>query len=268
MASWFDAQGFYPGDRIDNTGVVGPNQGPQSTPVTAQNVVYTDTSGRGYSPETLSQAWSSGALSGDPINARVPDILAQYGMGGQPAAAPQAAPSFGMGGMGGSMGGFSAPSLSLSQMAAPEKYTLPTQAEVEATPGYQFTRDQGMRGVQSSAIARGAGIGGAALKELGQYTTGLADQFYGNRVSQGMAANNMNFGQGLQTNQFNSNNALSQFGANLQGQRFGLDAQNQSWNQGFNENRNAFDQYDRSQQSAFDQWLKLAELGNPGNPYT
>ncbi len=51
----------------------------------------------------------------------------------------------------------------------------PTQAQLEATPGYQFTRDQGLRSVQNSATARGQGISGAALKGAARYATGLAD---------------------------------------------------------------------------------------------
>ena len=152
-------------------------------------------------------------------------------------------------------------------MAAPTPFALPTAAEAANTPGYQFTRDQGIQGVLRSDIARGFGIGGAALKDIAQFSTGLADQYYGNRVAQAMGANAQNFGQNLATNQFNQGSNLANFGANLSAANFGLGAQNQFWNQGFNENRNAFDQYDRSQQSAFDQWYKLAQLGNPGNPY-
>ncbi|HEY2418817.1 MAG TPA: hypothetical protein VGH84_12915, partial [Steroidobacteraceae bacterium] len=39
-----------------------------------------------------------------------------------------------------------------------------TQAQLEATPGYQFARDQGLKAVQSSAAARGLGVSGASLK--------------------------------------------------------------------------------------------------------
>ncbi len=196
-------------------------------------------------------------------------------------------------------------------LAPATPYVLPTAAEAEATPGYQFTRDQGLQGVQRSAIGRGAGIGGGVLKELSQFGSGLADSYYGNRVSQGMAAASMNEGNRQNVYSINANTGLGAFNANtnaalgagqlnLQGTNqqfqntyqpswasylsdvgqnqfganfglnkanFGLNAQNQYWNQGFKENQNAFDQYDRSQSSAFDQWLKLANIGNPGNPY-
>lgn len=63
----------------------------------------------------------------------------------------------------------------LTQLSAPFN---PTQADLEATPGYQFTLSQGLQGVQNSAAARGLGISGAALKGAAQYATGLADSTY------------------------------------------------------------------------------------------
>lgn len=53
-----------------------------------------------------------------------------------------------------------------------------TQAELEATPGYQFTLGQGLKGVQSAAAARGLGVSGAALKGAGEYATQLANKTY------------------------------------------------------------------------------------------
>jgi len=72
----------------------------------------------------------------------------------------------------------------------PEKWA-PTQEWLESTPGYQFTRDQGLKAMQSSAAARGLGTSGMALKGAAEYTTGLADKTYGEQFSrylQSMAA--------------------------------------------------------------------------------
>jgi hypothetical protein len=52
------------------------------------------------------------------------------------------------------------------------------QAALEKTPGYQFTKDQGLKAVQNSAAARGLGVSGAALKGAASFTTGLANQTY------------------------------------------------------------------------------------------
>jgi hypothetical protein len=56
----------------------------------------------------------------------------------------------------------------------------PTQANLEATPGYQFTRDQGLKATQNSAAARGLGLSGAAMKGAANYATGLADNTWQN----------------------------------------------------------------------------------------
>ena len=56
----------------------------------------------------------------------------------------------------------------------------PTQENLEATPGYQFTRDQGLKAVQNSAAARGLGVSGAAMKGAATYATGLADSTWQN----------------------------------------------------------------------------------------
>ena len=51
----------------------------------------------------------------------------------------------------------------------------PTQAQLEATPGYQFDLNQGLQGVANSDAAKGRGISGAALKGAAGYATGLAN---------------------------------------------------------------------------------------------
>jgi hypothetical protein len=53
-----------------------------------------------------------------------------------------------------------------------------TQAELEATPGYQFTLAQGLKATAGSAAARGLGVSGAALKGAAGYATGLANSTY------------------------------------------------------------------------------------------
>ena len=53
-----------------------------------------------------------------------------------------------------------------------------TQAQLEQTPGYQFTLAQGLKATQSAAAARGLGVSGASLKGASTYATGLADKTY------------------------------------------------------------------------------------------
>ena len=51
----------------------------------------------------------------------------------------------------------------------------PTQAQLAATPGYQFDLAQGEQAVANSNAAQGTGVSGAALKGAANYATGLAN---------------------------------------------------------------------------------------------
>lgn len=82
-------------------------------------------------------------------------------------------------------------------------FTAPTAAEAAATPGYQFTLQQGLKAAQNSASARGLGASGAAMKGAEAYATGLADSTYGDT-----------FNRALSTYSTNRGNALSNFGTN------------------------------------------------------
>lgn len=53
-------------------------------------------------------------------------------------------------------------------------------AGIQESPGYRFTLDQGMQGIERMAAARGNRLSGATLKEAGRYNSGLASQDYGN----------------------------------------------------------------------------------------
>jgi hypothetical protein len=54
----------------------------------------------------------------------------------------------------------------------------PTQQQLEQTPGYQFTLQQGMKGVDNAMSAKGLGLSGAQAKGLADYTTGLASNTF------------------------------------------------------------------------------------------
>ena len=86
-----------------------------------------------------------------------------------------------------------------------------TQAELEATPGYQFTRDQGLKSVQSAAAARGLGVSGAALKGAAEYATGLANKTYLDQfnVAQQRFGDYLNLNTGQQGQLQNQYNRLS-----------------------------------------------------------
>lgn len=52
------------------------------------------------------------------------------------------------------------------------------------SPGYQFRRDEGTRGVERSAAARGGAFSGNALRALAEFNSGLASQEFGNYFNQ------------------------------------------------------------------------------------
>lgn len=52
------------------------------------------------------------------------------------------------------------------------------------SPGYQFRRQEGTRGVERSAAARGGAFSGNALRALAEFNSGLASQEFGNYFNQ------------------------------------------------------------------------------------
>jgi hypothetical protein len=98
-----------------------------------------------------------------------------------------------------------------------------TQAELEATPGYQWNLAQGLKSTQSAAAARGLGVSGAALKGAATFATGLADSTYQNQFANAQQRFadyvNLNVGQqGNLKNEFDRYNALATLGENAAAQ--------------------------------------------------
>ena len=55
--------------------------------------------------------------------------------------------------------------------------------DYQADPGYQFRLEQGQKGINNAASARGGQYSGATLKALANFNSGLASQEYGNAYS-------------------------------------------------------------------------------------
>jgi hypothetical protein len=51
-------------------------------------------------------------------------------------------------------------------------------------PGYEFTKTQGLEATKAQAAAMGLGLSGNTLTALDQYSSGLANQTYGQRVNE------------------------------------------------------------------------------------
>lgn len=95
-----------------------------------------------------------------------------------------------------------------------------TNEDFVKDPGYQFRMDEGMRGVEGGAAARGGLLSGAALKAIQKYGQGFASNEFGNAYSrfENNKTNNynrlaglVNSGQGA-TNQMS--NTAGQFAQN------------------------------------------------------
>lgn len=96
----------------------------------------------------------------------------------------------------------------------------PTMAQLEQTPGYQFTLDQGLQAVQNSATAQGLGVSGAALKAGANYASGLASQTYQQQFQNYLAQNQQTYNQyaGLANMGENAAAGVGQMGMQSQAQ--------------------------------------------------
>ena len=104
-----------------------------------------------------------------------------------------------------------------------QTFKAPTAADAAATPGYQFTLDQGLKAVQNSAAARGLGTSGAALKGASSYATGLADSTYNDVFNRALQTFNTNYGSAA--NRVNRLNSIVGSGQNAAATNGSLGAQ-------------------------------------------
>lgn len=74
-------------------------------------------------------------------------------------------------------------------------YTLPTQAELEATPGYGSRLAAGQRTMENSAAAKGSILNGGTQKALARYGQDYASNEYSNLVGQSLGARQQNQGE-------------------------------------------------------------------------
>lgn len=86
----------------------------------------------------------------------------------------------------------------------------PTMDQLQQTPGYQFTLDQGMKAVNNSNSAKGWGLSGAGQKGLADYASGLAGQTYQQQFQNYWTQNQNIFGMLSQQSQLGENAAAGQ----------------------------------------------------------
>lgn len=96
----------------------------------------------------------------------------------------------------------------VNRLAGQEKYT-PAAFNFQADPGYAFTLEQGLKGMNATAAARGGLISGNALVAGQKYGQGLGSTYYQQAFNNYLAGN----AQNLQA--YNTNTANTQYLANL-----------------------------------------------------
>jgi len=68
-----------------------------------------------------------------------------------------------------------------------------TGEDLENTPGYQFTLQQGLRAGNNSMTARGLGLSGAQIKGAEQFASGLASTTFNDQFNNALASFNTNY---------------------------------------------------------------------------
>ena len=90
-------------------------------------------------------------------------------------------------------------------------------AQLQATPGYQFRLNEGMKGVENSASARGSLLSGGTLKALQKYGQDFATNEYQNQFnrlnSMSSAGQSAAAGQGAASQAFGAGQAQNTMGA-------------------------------------------------------
>jgi hypothetical protein len=88
----------------------------------------------------------------------------------------------------------------------------PTMQQLEQTPGYQFTLQQGNKALDNAMAAKGLSLSGAQLKGLDAYNTGLASQTFQQQYQN--ALNNFNTNYNQASDQYNRTAGLVKLGQN------------------------------------------------------
>lgn len=91
--------------------------------------------------------------------------------------------------------------------ANPKPFTLPTEADLFAAPGFQAAQDTARNAIVNSETAKGLINSGGSLYDIANLTAGLEGQQYNDLVNQRANAYGINLGAGQQS----FNNAWQQF---------------------------------------------------------
>jgi hypothetical protein len=124
-----------------------------------------------------------------------------------------------------------------------------------ATPDYQFRRDEGMRGLEQSAAARGGAFSGNAMAALNERNSNLASQEFANFYDRMMRL--AGYGGGTAQNQATmgqnyANSAGQAIGAAGDARASGVAGQYNAWGNAIGDVANIFGDYWRNRQQPSD----------------
>jgi hypothetical protein len=143
-----------------------------------------------------------------------------------------------------------------------------TLAELEATPGYKVQLEQGLKGVNSSAAARGGLFSGRAAKELNNYAQGQASTGFQSAWERGQKAysdafarKNQRFQQGQEgfNQAYNRNTLEYNQGEDAYANEY--NRQTQRYGQGQDAYNNAYNRYKGNQDTQYNRLYQLSGMG-------
>lgn len=94
---------------------------------------------------------------------------------------------------------------STQNIQTPGTYQSFNPSDLAATPGYQFTLNQGLQATQNGFSSQGLNNSGAATKGAAQYASGLASNTYNQQLQNYMQQQGQQYNQGLSNANFSLN---------------------------------------------------------------
>jgi hypothetical protein len=150
---------------------------------------------------------------------------------------------------------------SQQQAQTSQQSSGPDMSGFFTSPGYQFRRDEGTRGLERSAAARGGAFSGNALRALAEFNSGLASQEFGNYFNQlasvagiGQTATNQTAAYGADHAANAGRNALYAGDARASG----IIGQGNAYGQGISDIAGAYGYFRRPGGSQMDPWRRQA----------
>lgn len=138
------------------------------------------------------------------------------------------------------------------------------QFNFEESPGYQYRKQQGMDGIQSSAAAQGGLLSGATLKALNNHNSNLASQEYATAHNQYLQNEGLNQNQAqLGFNQYLGQAGLQQnnFNNALQNEQMRSNQHQQAFNNWQSQDNNAYSRYMTDQNNQYNRLNNLVGIG-------